>query len=348
MRSGHAVEDYGKLVALSDNKVTWFWVGMLAVGAIAAPWILSSYMLVLAASVGIAAVGAIGLNLLTGATGLISFGQAGFLAVGAYTCALLMADYGWPTGPAVVAAGLATGLLSLVIGVPSLRLKGLYLAITTLAFSLIVTHVILYSEGLTHGPFGVRIGAPTLFGLSISGDTGFYYFVVGILTLVALFALNLMRTRIGRAWVAIRDHDIAAQVMGINLVRYKLLAFFVSSSIVGVAGALMTLQLRFINVEVFDMLISIEALAMIIVGGLGSVAGAIVGAAFIVLLPEIVRMLLDHAAPELQATYSTYVYEVRGLLIGLIIILILRIESGGLMGIWAKTKRYWSNWPLPI
>lgn len=348
MRSGNATETYGALIALSDNKVTWFWVGALVLAALALPHLFSNYVVVLASSVGIAAVGAIGLNLLTGATGLISFGQAGFLAVGAYASALLMADYGWPAGPAMIAAALFTGLLSLVIGIPSLRLKGLYLAITTLAFSLIVTHFILYSESLTHGPFGVRIDKQEILGLNVSSDTGFYYLVFAVLGLVALFALNLMRTRIGRAWIAIRDHHIAAQVMGINLMRFKLLAFFVSSTIVGLAGSLMTLQLRFINVEVFDMLISIEALAMIVVGGLGSVAGAIVGAAFIVLLPQLVPLALDYAAPELQATYSTYVYEIRGLLIGLIIILILRLESGGLMGIWAKTKRYWTNWPLPM
>lgn len=348
MRSGNAPESYGALIALSDNPVVWAWTGALAVAVLVAPFVLSSYLLVLAATVGIAAVGAIGLNLLTGATGLISFGQAGFLAVGAYGCGLLMADYGWPALPAVLGGALITGVMSLLIGLPSLRLKGLYLAVTTLAFSLIATHVILYWESLTHGPFGVRIPDPTVLGFSVATDTGFYYLVAALLTLVALFALNLMRSRIGRAWIAIRDHDIAAQVMGINLMRFKLLSFFISSTIVGLAGALMTLQLRFINVEVFDLLISIEALAMIVVGGLGSVAGAILGAAFIVLLPQAVQIALDHAAPGLQATYSTYVYEIRGLLIGLIIILILRLESGGLMGIWAKTKRYWSNWPLPI
>lgn len=348
MRSGNTTESYGALIALSDNKVTWSWAAALAAALVVAPYVFSNYTIVLASSVGIAAVGAIGLNLLTGATGLISFGQAGFLAVGAYTCALLMADYGWPAGPAMIAGALFTGVLSVVIGIPSLRLKGIYLAITTLAFSLIVTHFILYSEELTHGPFGVRIPNPYVLGFDVSGDKGFYYLVFSTLALVSMFSLNLMRTRIGRAWIAIRDHDIAAQVMGINLVRFKLLAFFVSSTIVGLAGSLMTLQLRFINVEVFDMLISIEALAMIIVGGLGSVAGAIVGAAFIVLLPQMAQIILDYATPELQATYSTYVYEIRGFLIGLIIILILRLESGGLMGIWARTKRYWTNWPLPI
>ncbi|MBX3452933.1 branched-chain amino acid ABC transporter permease [Ferrovibrio sp.] len=348
MRSGHAVEDYRQLVALSDNPITWFWVGLLILLLLALPGLVPTYTLVMASAVGIAAIGAIGLNLLTGTTGLISLGQAGFLAVGAYTCALLMADYGWPAEAAMPAAAIFTGLLSLVIGVPSLRLKGLYLAITTLAFSLIVTHFILYSENLTHGPFGVRIANPTMLGMDIASDVGFYYFVGILLLLVSLFALNVMRTRIGRAWIAIRDHDIAAQVMGINLVHYKLLAFFVSSSIVGLAGALTTLRLRFINVEVFDLLISIEALAMIIVGGLGSVAGSILGAAFIVLLPEGVRILLDFLTPEMKTAYSNYVYEVRGLLIGAIVIIILRVESGGLVGIWMKTKRYWINWPLPI
>lgn len=348
MRSGHIVESYGQQIALSDNPVTWTWTAVLLVALCLFPLIADPYLMTLAINVGIAAVGAIGLNLLTGSTGLISLGQSGFLAVGAYACALLIKDHGWPTELAFIASGFITALISLLVGIPSLRLKGLYLAITTLAFSFIVTRFILYAEDLTYGPFGVRIEKPTFFGLDIGSDTGFYYFTLVCVVLVALFALNLLRTRVGRAWVAIRDHDIAARVMGINLNLYKLLAFVVSSFLIGMAGALMTLRLQFINVDVFNLLISIEALAMIIVGGLGSVPGAIVGAAFIVLLPEAVRHFIELFGKDLTANFTTYVFEVRGLLTGLVIVLMLRLEPEGLMGIWRDLKRYWTRWPLSV
>lgn len=346
MRSGHIVEGYGQQIALTDNPVVAGWVGFLLLAISLFPLIADAYLLTIAISVGIAAIGAIGLNLITGSTGLISLGQSGFLAVGAYACGLLITDYGWPVELAFFAAGFVTALVSLLVGIPSLRLKGLYLAITTLAFSFIITRFILYAEDLTHGPFGVRVEDPTFFGIDLTDDVSFFYVTVVMVILVALFAMNILRTQIGRAWVAIRDHDIAARAMGINLTYYKLLAFVVSSFLIGLAGALLVLRLRFINVDVFNLLISIEALAMIIVGGRGSVPGAILGAAFIVLLPEAVRHALDLLGEDFASTFSTYVFEVRGLITGLVIVIMLRVEPDGLIGIWRDLKRYWTRWPL--
>ncbi len=347
MRTGNSIETYGALVALSTNPVTWIWGIVLLLTLAVLPGAVSAYTVVIATKVLIAAVGAIGLNLLTGSTGLISLGQSAFLAIGAYTCALLIADWGVTPELAFLAAGLVSGLCSLLIGVPSLRLKGLYLAITTLAFSFIVTHLILYGERLTHGGFGVRIPNVQMFGINVANPTGLYYFSLVVAVLTTLFAINLMRTRVGRAWVALRDNDIAAKSMGINLVESKLLSFVVSSTLVGFAGALIALQIRFIVVDVFDVFLSIEALAMIIVGGAGSVAGAIMGATFIVLLPEGVRIALDLLGPRFASSFSTYVFEIRGVLSGLMIILMLRIEPEGLIGVWRRAKRYWTHWPLP-
>lgn len=348
MRTGHSIESYGGLVALSTNPVSWFWAGALLLSLAAAPAFLSGYGLVVATNVLIAAIGAIGLNLLTGCTGLISLGQSAFLAIGAYTCALLITDYHVPPELAFVAGGLMSGACSLVIGIPSLRLKGLYLAITTMAFSFIVTHVILYADNLTHGPFGVRIPNSQIFGLNIADPRALYWWCLIVTLLVTMYALNLMRTRVGRAWVALRDHDIAAKSMGVDLVRFKLLSFFVSSTIVGFAGALMAFQIRFINVDVFSIFLSVEALAMILVGGIGSVAGAIMGAAFIVLLPELARGALDVLGSGLSSSYSTYVFEIRGVLTGAMIIVMLRIEPEGLIGVWRRSKRYWNQWPLSV
>lgn len=348
MRTANTIETYGGLVALTTNPVSWSWAVALLAALALLPLLASGHGLVIATSVLIAAVGAIGLNVLTGTTGLISLGQSAFLAVGAYACGLLIVDYSIAPEIAFIAAGLVSGACSLLIGVPSLRLKGLYLAITTLAFSFIVTHVILYWENLTHGPFGVRIPKVRMLGIDIADPRGLYYFCLIVATLVTLFAINLMRTRVGRAWVALRDHDIAAKAMGIDLVRFKLLSFFVSSTLVGFAGALMALQIRFINTDVFSIFLSVEALAMILVGGAGSVAGAILGAAFIVLLPEVARTALDLLGSGFSSRYSTYVFEIRGVLTGLMIILMLRIEPEGLIGVWRKARRFWTQWPLSV
>lgn len=348
MRTRTFIDSYERHLSLSDNPVTWMWVGILVVALLAAPFVLGNYAVTVMIGIGIACVGAIGLNLLTGVTGLISIGQSGFLATGAYTTSLLIADYGWREEPALIMGGAAAAALSVVIGIPSLRLKGLYLAITTLAFSFIVLHVILYAENFTHGPNGVRLTKPQFLGLDLTRERELYFFILAVLILTALFALNLLRSRVGRAWIAIRDQDIAARVMGISLIRYKLLAFAVSSFIVGIAGGLIAFQLRFISVDVFSLLVGVEALAMIIVGGLGSVAGAILGAVFITMLPEVARMLLGFLPGQIKGFLSIYIFEIRGLLVGLAIIVMLRIEPDGLIAVWRNAKRYWTQWPLSV
>ncbi len=346
MRTGHFKERTSQLVALSDSKVVWAWVGLLLVAAVAAPFLLGNYQVTLMVSAMIAIIGAIGLNMLTGTTGLISLGQAGFLAVGAYTNAILMMDHGWPIWLSIPAAGIAAALISILVGVPSLRLKGLYLAITTLAFSLIINHIILYAEGLTHGPNGIFVSGAKVFGIDFQRGKALYYLALGITVVVVLAALNIQRTRIGRAWMAIRDHDIAARVMGIDLVRYKLLAFVISSFIVGIAGALISIQIRFVNIDVFALILSIEALAIIILGGLGSIAGAILGALFLSFLPEAIRLFFDTFADPGSNFYTSYVYEIRGIVYGVVIILFLRLKPDGLIGMWRDIRKYWSNWPL--
>ncbi|WP_244742754.1 branched-chain amino acid ABC transporter permease [Mesorhizobium sp. L-8-10] len=336
----------GQLVALSDSKAVWTWTGLLLAAVIVAPFLLGNYQVTLMVSALIAIIGAVGLNMLTGTTGLISLGQAGFLAVGAYTNAILMMDYGWPVWLSIPAAGLMAALISVFVGVPSLRLKGLYLAITTLAFSFIINHIILYAEGVTHGPNGVFVSGAKVLGVDLQRGKALYFLTLGITVVVILAALNIQRTRIGRAWMAIRDHDIAARVMGVDLVRYKLLAFAISSFIVGIAGALISLQIRFVNIDVFALILSIEALAIIILGGLGSIAGAILGAIFLSFLPEAIRLFFEAFADPNSTLYTTYVYEIRGIAYGIVIVAFLRLKPEGLIGLWRDIRKYWSNWPL--
>ncbi|MDB6001560.1 MAG: branched-chain amino acid transporter permease [Rhizobacter sp.] len=346
MRSRTYRTSYAGLVALSDHAAPWWWAGAGLVALTLVPAFFGAYGLNILTSIFVVSIGILGLNLLSGVAGQISLGHAGFLLIGAYAQAILTTDYGLPTFVSIFISGFVAALISLLVGIPSLRLKGLYLAITTLAFTFIVRHIVLFAEGITRGSAGMPVEALTLFGVSFKGDVRFYYLALGMLLLFTLFTLNLMRSRIGRAWLALRDHDIAARAMGIDLMRYKLLAFMVSAFYTGVAGALVALQTRFINVDTFSILISIEALAMVIVGGMGRVHGAILGAALILLLPELLNAGFTAAGEGFKTLMADRIYEVKGMMYGIVILLFLRLEPEGLAGIWRKSKRFWVQWPL--
>ncbi len=344
MRSGTYKETYSELVALTDSALVWYWSAVLLLALIIAPYFLNTYALAFLTLILITGVSALGLNILTGFTGLISLGQVGFLLTGAYAYAIPVAKYGWSPLAGFALAALVPAAVSLVVGAPSLRLKGLYLAITTLAFSFIINTVILEARWLTNGARGLHVRHPTLFGLSFDGDVAFAYLCLGFAVAALLATLNIRRSRVGRAFVAIRDNDIAARAMGINLHAYKLLAFATSAALTGVAGALYGLYLSFVSVEGFPFLLSIEALAILIVGGLGSTLGAVLGTVFIVLLPEATRMVFSTFGGE--TLFTTGAQELKSILYGLVIILFLRFQPRGLVGAWHDLKRTWVNWPL--
>ncbi|MCC4113956.1 branched-chain amino acid ABC transporter permease [Aromatoleum toluclasticum] len=346
MRTGTYKESYSQLTALTDNPAVWLWACALIGALVVVPSIANAYVLSLASTVCITALGVLGLNLLSGVAGQISLGHAAFLLIGAYAHAILMTDYGVNGFASILVSGFIAALVSLVVGIPSLRLKGLYLAITTLAFTFIAQHVVLYAEDITRGSAGMSVVPLDLLGFEFASEQRFFYVALGFLVLFVLITLNLMRTRIGRAWLALRDHDIAARAMGINLTRYKLLAFMVSAFYGGVAGALIAAHTRYVNVDTFGVLVSIEALAMIIVGGLGRTHGAILGAALIVLLPEVLRVAFAVLGSDVQALMADRIYEIRGMMYGVVILLFLRLEPEGLAGIWRKSKRFWTQWPL--
>lgn len=346
MRSRTYRTSYGQLLAFTDHASPWVWAAVGLAFLAIMPAVLGSFGLNTLTTIFVVAIGVLGLNLLSGVAGQISLGHAGFLLIGAYAQAVLTTDYKLPTLLAVPVAGAIAALASLIVGVPSLRLKGLYLAITTLAFTFIVRHVVLYAEGITRGSNGMAVDALSIAGLSFKGDQRYYYAALAMLVLFVFITLNLMRSRIGRAWLAIRDHDIAARAMGVDLVRYKLLAFMVSAFYTGVAGAMAAMQTRFINVDTFSVLVSIEALAMIIVGGIGRVHGALLGTALLVLLPEALSFVFSMTGEGLRVLAADRIYEVKGLLYGVVILLFLRLEPEGLAGIWRKCKRFWVHWPL--
>lgn len=346
MRSGTYKETFDDLVALTDQPLVWVWSGVLCAALIALPFVVNSYLLSLLILVLITLVGAVGLNVLTGLAGVLSLGHAGFLMLGAYGYAVVVSRYQLSPILGFVAAGFVPALFAVVVGIPSLRLRGLYLAITTLAFSEIISGVILEARSLTAGARGIAVRRPVLAGLDLGDDRTFALFCLCAAVLTVLASLNIRRSRVGRAFIAIRDNDTAAQMMGINLQRYKLYAFTTSAFITGIAGGLMAIYLSFVNVEGFPFLFSIEALAILIVGGMGSTLGVVFGTVFIVLLPEVVRAAVDLIGQGFATSFSGGVHEVKALIYGVVIILFLRFEPRGLLGLWHDIRRTWSHWPL--
>ncbi len=346
MRSGFFKQRYAELVVLTDSPAVKAWTAALVIALVAAPFIVSSFMLSHLTVILFTIVGALGLMVLTGFTGLISLGHVGFLMLGGYAYAIGVTRMGWPPEAALVLSAVVPAVFGLIVGLPSLRLHGLYLAITTLAFSHIVSASILAGGKFTGAGKGIMIERPVLFGMSVASDRAFYWFCLIMCVAAVLLTLNLRRSYVGRALVAVRDNDIAARTMGVNLVRFKLLAFLISAALTGVAGALMGMYVSIVSVEGFPFLLSIEALAIIIVGGIGSVLGAVFGAIFIVTLPEVFSWLVKIGGGRLADLMTTSAHEIRSVLYGLAIIGFLRFDPRGLRGMWHDLRHTWVQWPL--
>jgi branched-chain amino acid transport system permease protein len=335
---------YGSELRLRHTTAEQVRLALAGLLVLAMPFILTPYWLSVANQIGIAIIGAIGLNILTGFTGQISLGQGGFLAVGAYTSGLLVSRLEIPTVAAMAVAVLVTAAVGAFFGLPALRLKGLYLAIATLASQFIILYAVRNWDAITGGTESLAVSKPELFGFTFVGDFRWYWVIFGCATLATITARNLFRTGIGRSFMAIRDQDIAAEALGVEVVKYKVLAFAVSSGFVGLAGAL-TGHYRIITWERFTLETSIEYLAMIIVGGLGSILGAILGAIFIVILPAGIEQLgtgLRGVFPGITAQLPA----LQGAAFGLVIILFLIFEPRGLARIWQRTKDYFRLWPF--
>ncbi len=345
MESGVFFTTYEADMGLRRRPFEKLRLGLFAAAAIIFPFFASPYWLTLANQIAIATVGAIGLNILVGYTGQISLGQGAFMAVGAYGAGILTLRLGLPFWLSIPLASLLTAAVGVGFGLPSLRLKGLYLAVATLAAQQIVEWVVTHWTALTGGTEAMVLPAPTLFGQRVNGDFSFYWIAAAAAALTALAAANLFRSRVGRAFVAIRDQDVAAGAIGVNVFGYKLLAFATSSFFVGMAGALTAHYRTIVNWERFTIDTSILYLAMIIIGGLGSIAGSFFGAAFIVLLPAMISTLgrsLQDSAPALTAQLPA----IQQGIFGLVIILFLILEPEGLAKLWRNVKDYFRLWPF--
>jgi len=336
---------YQKDMEILQTPVTKIFVTAFFLCLLAWPLVVKSEYLWITMQIIIAVIGAVGLNILTGFTGQISLGQGAFLGVGAYTSAYITAKMGLPFWVGVPAAGVVTAMAGMIFGVPSLRLKGLYLAIATLASQFILEWVFLRWEPVTGGSYGIVVPRPSIGGYVFDTDRSFYYIVLIIAAVMVLFAANLMRTRTGRAFMAVRDHYISAEIMGINLFKYRILSFAVSSFYAGVAGALYGHSLRYVSSEQFNIGVSITYLAMIIIGGLGSILGSIYGAVFMMLLPKLLTVVTTNLSASFPGIAEVAIALEQGVF-GAIIILFLVFEPDGLAHRWKMIKAYWKLYPF--
>lgn len=331
---------YDQDIALFKHGGQRFWYGLLLAMLVVAPWVLPEYWLSQLAFVLIYAIAGVGLMLLAGFTGQVSIGHAAFLGVGAYTQAVL-SNAGWPFPLALaVAAGLSAAV-GVVVGAPALRVKGIYLGIATLAFGFIVEEVFARWESVTGGNAGLHVKDPSLFGWKIDSDTSFYFLCLVLCILITLGVLNLLRSPTGRAFVAIRDSEISAQSMGINLAYYKSLSFAVSAALAGIAGALYAHKIKFLSPEQFSLIQSIDLLLLVVVGGLGFMHGAFLGAIFLIVMPQLIALGKDWLPPAIGQAAG-----LQGVVYGIVLVGFVLFEPLGLYGRWLKIRTWFQLFPF--
>ena len=347
MRIGSAKQSYAADTALFDSRTQQVWVAVGLATLLLFPFVASEYWLYLACLVAINVASTMGLNLLTGYTGLVSLGQAAFMGLGAYTVGILQLRFGTPMLLNLLAGGVVAMAVGVLVGLPSLRVKGLYLAIATIAAGVIAHFFFSHFTALTGGNAGLTVPPARLLGMELDTSFRLYWVIVPITLLLLLGAANLFRTRIGRAFIAIRDRDISAAVLGIPLLRYKLLSFAISSFYAGVAGGLFAYFFRAVTPESFPLLMSIFFLAAVIVGGMGSVLGSVLGAVFMTLVPELLKLLVTLLPVALVGDKALLILSpVRTIVFGALIVAFLIFEPLGLAEMWRRVRRTFSTWPF--
>jgi branched-chain amino acid transport system permease protein len=342
--SGHFRRSYADEFRLVETRFAKVWTAILLAALALFPFIASPFYVDLATQVFLASIGALALMLLTGIAGQISLGHAGLIAAGAFTVGILYKETGapfWVTLPAAAAIG---ALLGVLFGLPSLRLRGLYLAVSTLALHFVVVY--LGGEYETRRGFstGILVDPPVVFGMEIYAPRIWYFVLAAAAAGALLICINLMRSRSGRAWRAIHTNETVAEALGIGIARYKLLAFVISSSMTAVAGALFAYYRGFVSIEAFSLYLTIQYVAMIIIGGMGTLLGAILGATFVTLFPYLIEGLM-RGLPGSGALAGS-VFAVNYAAFGVVMILFLVFEPQGLVGIWRRLRDYFVLWPF--
>jgi branched-chain amino acid transport system permease protein len=342
--SGYFRTDYGQDLALLETRLERASLAVLMVLLLGFPLIVSAFLIDLASQVFLAAVGALALMLLTGYAGQVSLGHAGLLAAGAFTAGILFKEVAAPFWITLPAAAVVGALLGVLFGLPSLRLRGLYLAVSTLALHFLVAYVGGEYEARRGFSTGIVIDPPTIAGKAITDPRAWYYILLVAAVATLLICANLLRSRSGRAWAAIRANETVAEALGIGVASYKLLAFVVSSALTAVAGALFAYYRGFVSVEAFSLFLSIQYVAMIIIGGMGSLLGAVLGALFVTLFPYVIEAVVQ-ALPGARG-YAGVLFAVNYAAFGIVMILFLVFEPQGLVGIWRRVQTYFLLWPF--
>jgi len=342
--SGYFRTTYARDIRLVDTRTQVASLAVFVALLAAFPFFASAFLLDLANQFFLASIGAVALMLLTGYAGQVSLGHAGLLAAGAFTVGILVKEVNapfWVTVPAAAAVG---ALLGVVFGLPSLRLRGLYLAVSTLALYFVVAYV--GSEYETQRGFstGIVVDPPAIGTFPVDDPRVWYFVLFAAAAATVVLCLNLLRARSGRAWRAIRDHETVAEALGINVPAYKLAAFVISSALTAVAGALFADYRGFVSVEAFSLFLSIQYVAMVIIGGMGSILGAVLGAAFVTLFPYAIEALI--ASLPTPERYANLVFAVNYAAFGLVMVLFLLFEPEGLVGIWRRVRDWFLLWPF--
>ena len=353
---------YAQDLGLFRDSVQRNWYVALLAGLLVLPNLVPEYLVDISL-VFIYGLCGLSVMVLAGYTGLISLGHAAFLGIGAYAHVYFIHDLGLPWVVSVALAAATAAAAGVLVGLPALRMTGVYLAIATLAFALIIQEVFTRWDHVTGGLKGRPVDKAVIFGVSFAGDVAFYLLCLGFLAGGLWLTANLLRSPTGRAWVAIRDSEIAAQTMGVNLGAYKTLAFAYSAGLMGVAGALFAHKIGFLAPDIFSVLFSIQFLLMVVVGGLGSLHGAVFGAAFVAMLPVLISQARDSVPAWVGAMAAVFgssasesallatgrFVKQPGLepgLFGLILVLFILFEPLGIFGRWMKIKLYFSMFPL--
>jgi branched-chain amino acid transport system permease protein len=290
---------------------------------------------------------ALGLQILIGFTGLLSLGHAAFMGVGAYTSALLITNWGCPFILSILAAGLVAALLGIIVGIPSLRIKGFYLMVATIAFQFVIDYIIIHWESVTRGIRGIELPTPYVLGISLEKNRTYFLLLFLLAAFLMWGAKNIIRSKIGRAFIAVRDNDVSAEIIGIPIFPYKLLSFAISAFYAGIAGALFAGLLRTAIPEGYTLLHSIIFLAMVLVGGLGRLVGTVFGVIFITLVPVILDLIVSYIANVYDPNFTILLGPLKELVFGGLIISFIILEPEGLVGIWVRIRDYFKIWPLP-
>lgn len=344
--AGTLINNYGDDLSAIATKPQWFILICGLILLFVSPTFLNIEQINLINLIGITLISVQGLSLLVGYAGQLSLAQSSFMAVGAYMSAICMNQLHLSFWFAVPIAAVVTGLIGLIFGLPSLRLKGFYLAISTLAAQYIINWVIMHTEKWGAGNDTITVPAPEIFGLKLTSPEQMFYLIVPLAIIATVVVMNIMRTRTGRALIAIRDNEIAAEVMGLNTFKYKLLAFFICSVFAGVAGALYGSLTRGLRPEFFNESLSINYLGMLIIGGVGSNAGTVFGVVFFMLLDWLVTWIMPLVMSIFPAFGPGAAASLSQVIWALVIIGFLLKAPRGLIHVWNRLKAWFRLWPL--